>query len=75
MKKTESNWMNNPTKKQLILFTVIWLVGVFLLTISITDLFRETFFQKSNLIIYIMIITSAIATIKLHLNYRKNSAN
>jgi len=72
MKKSERNWINNPTKKQLILFTAIWVAGIFLLTIAITDMFRESFFQKRSLMIYILMIISTIATAKLHVNFRNN---
>ena len=70
MKKAQTNWMSNPTKKQLILFTLIWFIGIFLITISIADLFRESFFKNSNPITYVLIIMSTITIAKLYRNFQ-----
>jgi hypothetical protein len=71
MEIAKKNWMNNPSKMQLIAFTGLWLLGVLLLVLSVTDFFKESFFQKTSVIIYFLMIASTIATIKLHINYRK----
>ena len=72
MEKRETNWMNNPTKKQVILFTALWFVGNFLLVISLTDLFRENFFQQGSFMIYSLMTMSTVTIVKQHLNYLKH---
>ena len=72
METVKRNFIKNPTSKNLILFTLLWFVGIFLLTLSTTDLFSESFFQKKNVMIYFLMIGSTIATAKIHINYWKN---
>ncbi len=72
MKQVKTNWMNNPTRKQLILFTTLWILGITLLLLSMTDLFTESFFQKKNIIVYLLMIGSTLATFKLFRNFLNN---
>ena len=72
MKTDKRNFMKNPSIKNLVLFTLLWFVGILLLTLSTTDLFTESFFQKKYVMIYFLIIGSTIATGKLYFNYWKN---
>ena len=72
---TKRNFYHNPTSKTVIIFWVIWLISNMLLILSITDLLTESFFQKEYLMIYFLMIASTIATIKVQMNYRKNSLN
>lgn len=75
MEIAKKNWKNNPSKKNLILFTGLWFLGIALLILSTTDLFKESFFQKKNLMIYFLIVGSTLATAKLHCKYWKNKNN
>jgi hypothetical protein len=72
METIKRNIVYNQSKKNLILFTFIWILSITLLTLSITDLFTESFFQKRYSMIYILMIGSTIATRKIHINYWKN---
>ena len=72
MKTEKNNWIKNPTKRQIVLFTTLWLVGMFLLIISMTDLFNESIFQKKYLIVYFLIFGATSATFILHFNYWKS---
>jgi hypothetical protein len=74
METVKRNFIKNPTIKNLILFTLLWFVGILLLTLSTTDLFTESFFQKKYVIIYFLMIGSTIATGKLYFNYWKNKS-
>jgi hypothetical protein len=74
METIKRNFMKNPSIKNLILFTLLWFVGIILLTLSTTDLFTESFFQKKYVMIYFLIIGSTIATGKLYFNYWKNKS-
>lgn len=74
MEKETSNWMKAPTKTQLILFTLLSGFGITLLILVVTHLFTENPFRKQYLILHFLTLGSAIATIKLHVNYfTKNS--
>jgi hypothetical protein len=72
METTKRNYIKNPSKKNLILFTLLWLLGILLMTLSMTDLFAERFFQKKYFLLYILMIGSTLSTAKVFINYRKN---
>ena len=71
MKYKKNNWINNPSRKQIILFTLVYLIAVLLLVLSMTNLFTESIIQKKYIMIFFLIISSTLATIKVHLNYWK----
>ena len=68
-----NKWLDvkNPSKNNLIVFSLIWLISNALLIISITDLFSESFFQKKHVMIYVLMISSTYAVLKLFINYSK----
>lgn len=47
MKIHRTNFFKHPSKKVLIMFTVLWIIGISLLTLSMTDLFTERFVKKN----------------------------
>lgn len=71
MEKPSNNIFFNPTKKAVIIITILWVISNFLLLISITDLFTESFFQKKYVMIYFLMLGSTVAVVKLHRNYWK----
>ena len=72
METIKRNFIKNPSKKNLILFTLLWFLGITLLILSTTDLFIENFLQKRYIMIYFLMIGSTIATVKLYMNYWRN---
>ena len=72
MKDKKESFLKNPTKKHLIIFGLLWFISIILLTLSITDLFTESFFQKKYVMMYFLIIGSSITTGRLYFNYWKN---
>ena len=72
METVKRNFIKNPSIKDLILFTLLWFVGILLLTLSTTDFFTENFFQKKYVMTYFLMIGSTITTGKLYFNYWKN---
>ncbi|WNW02747.1 hypothetical protein RRF68_04880 [Tenacibaculum sp. HL-MS23] len=72
MKDKKNSFITNPTKKHIIIFGLLWFIGITLLTLSITDLFTESFFQKNYVMIYFLMIGSTMTTGKLYYNYWKN---
>jgi hypothetical protein len=70
-------WLDikNPSKNNLILFSLIWLISNGLLIISLTDLFSESFFQKKYFMIYLPMVISTYVVLKLFINYLKLNKN
>mgnify|MGYP001440439919 CR=1 FL=1 len=73
MKHQTANWIKNPSKKQLILFTILSTFGIVLTIAVITDLFTENPLKRKNLMLFLLGVGSMIATLKLHLAYWKKS--
>lgn len=73
MEAIKKSFISHPTKKTLFLFTLVWVLGMMLLTLSVTDLFTESFFQKGYLMIYFLMAASTLVTVKLYFNYWKNN--
>ena len=71
MKTKKNNWINNPSRKQLLLFTLVYFIAILLLVLSMTNLFTESIIQKKYIMIYFLIIGSTLAIIKVHHNYWK----
>lgn len=72
---TKKNILQNPTKTNLIVFTLLWMVSVILITLSVTDLFTESVFQKRYIPIFIIVLASSRMVAKLYYNYFKNKKN
>lgn len=70
MKKEES-WINNPTKKQLVLVGTLWFIGIFLLILAITYHFTKSFFGNVNLMLFFLMLGSTATFAKVLLNYFK----
>ena len=68
-----NKWLDvkNPSRNNLIVFSLIWLISNALLIISVTDLFSESFFQKKHIMIYGLMASSTYAVLKLFINYSK----
>lgn len=69
METKKRNFVESPSKKHIILFTSLWLLGIVLLVLSTTDLFTETFFQNKYAMIHLLMLGSTFAMGKFHLNY------
>jgi len=72
MKDKKESFLTTPSKKHLIIFGLLWFISIALLTLSITDLFTESFFQKNYTMMYFLMIGSTVAIGKLYFNYWKN---
>ncbi len=69
MGKVKTNWINNPSLKQLVLLTIVWAVGSLLLILSMTDFFTERFFQKNYVLVYFLMIGATWTMSKLYRSY------
>jgi len=70
--KSSITWFEKPTKKTLVIFGSLWFVGVSLLILAASDLFRESIFKNGNIILGLLVIMSTISTTKLFLRYYRN---
>ena len=68
-----NNWINNPTKKQLIFTILLGLTAFILLLLSMTNLFTETPFQRKYFILDFLLIGSALSIYKVCRSYYKNN--
>ena len=68
----KKNILQNPTKTNLIVFTLLWMVSVVLIILSVTDLFTQTVFQKRYIPVFIIVLASSRVIAKLYFNYFKN---
>ena len=62
----------DPTKTTVIVIAFLCFVGNCFLILAATDYFKETLFQKKNILIIGIMSMSIITTFKLYLNYLKN---
>ncbi|WP_028282202.1 hypothetical protein [Olleya marilimosa] len=69
---TKKNILQNPTKANLIVFTLLWMVSVVLIILSVTDLFTQTVFQKRYIPVFIIVLALSRVIAKLYFNYFKN---
>ena len=72
MEKIRHNYIKYPTRKFLLIFLVSWIISTFLIILSITNFFTESFFNSRYILMYYLMILSSISSIKLILNYKKN---
>jgi len=68
-------WIKNPTKKQLIFLTLIWLTGLLFLLLSMTNFFSESILNKKYFILYFLLLISVLAMAGVYKNYFKSRAN
>lgn len=70
-KVLKENWFTCPTTRNLFIIMTVWVTGTGLLVLSITNFFEESFFNKSFLMIYIMMFTSTWTVFEVARNYFK----
>ncbi len=63
------NFILNPTRKQLILYSILGVVGISLLVISETDLFTDSMFQSKYFLLNGLILLNVIMLGRMHYNY------
>ena len=68
-----ASWFECPSKKQLIILIIIWLFGIMLSILAISDLFSQNFFQIGFFLMYFMMIGATIAIIKIVSNYKRKA--
>lgn len=67
----KQNWTNNPTKKQVIQFSIAWFVTLILIILVLTNLFTEPFSFSKNPALCFLFITGSFGLIRVFINYFK----
>ena len=67
----EKNWIQNPSKKQVILFGIAWFVGALLLILASTNLFTESLFQRRYIATNVLMLLSTTTFVAVLVNYLK----
>ncbi len=69
-----NDFYNNPSKKTVIYFSILYVVSIILLILAITDLFTVSFFQGNQIVVYFLMGMSTLSLINLLRNYLKGSS-
>ena len=72
MEFKKAKWLTNPTKKQIILFSLIWLIYVLFALFIGSNFFTKNPFIKQNLWFFIIAFLPIINLITIYKNYFKN---
>lgn len=70
---TNNSWFTHPSKKILIVFIILWFIGFSCSILAATDAFEEKLFQPKNTMVLWLLLCSTLTTLKLVINYFKNS--
>ena len=64
--------MNQITKKELIVYSVIWLIGVFLFLLANTDRFAHGLVFKGQQMIWVLLVFSTVAVASFYVKYYRS---
>ncbi len=70
--KAATNYMLYPSKKILIIATLVWMLAMTLLVVSMTDVFTQSFFQNKYTVLYLIMFAAFLQMLRLYKNYFKN---
>jgi hypothetical protein len=70
--RTKNNWVENPTKKQALTFSIIGILSMILLLLSMTNFLTESPFQGKYITLFMLFISSTYTTTRIIRNYVKN---
>ena len=73
MKTKRDNWPKNPSRNQVLFISALWVIGNLLIILSMTDLFSESIFQRRYFLLYLLILVSTLATLKIIISYFKST--
>ncbi|MDE3214500.1 MAG: hypothetical protein KGM98_14820 [Bacteroidota bacterium] len=62
-------WLPNPTKKQLVVFSTVWVFGVLLILLASTNFFTESLFYKQNFVLFFLVLASSTVLIGIWKNF------
>lgn len=68
----KNNWVQNPTKTQLIISLMVYLNSVVIMFTAMTNFFQEQIHLKVNMVLLFLNIAVTFTMIKVVRNYFKN---
>lgn len=71
----KTNWLTNPTKKQLIAVLALYIVSLILILAVMTELFEKVPAFRENYMLMVVLIFATIAVAKISTNYFKDINN
>ncbi len=71
-KGKRANWVQNPTKNQVLAVIIAMLAGGFLSILAMSNLFTESPFQGKNTVMLLLILSTLILCIRVCRNYFAN---
>lgn len=66
------NLIEHPSKKIWLIFTSLSVIGIFLLLLSMSNLFTESIFKDGFMMLHFLILFNLFFVIKLNYHYFKN---
>jgi hypothetical protein len=75
MNNTRPHWISKPTKRHILLVSLLWFSGILLSILAMTDLFNENPLQRKNTLMLILQIGATLTYIKILRNYFQQSDN
>ncbi len=75
MKSKRPDWVTNPDKKHILLYSGLWITGVSLILLAATNFFTETPFIRKNILFPLLVIFSLVPIIQMIRNYFANKEN
>lgn len=71
----KTNWVQNPSKTQLIISLTAYLISLTTMVAAMTDFFRKPIDLKINIVLLLLNVGATVSIIKVVRNYYKNLNN
>jgi len=72
MLNDKSNWVKNPNKKQVVALSLIWVAGLTLMLLAMTNFFTESPFHRKNLSMAFILFAATFTVFNVYRNYLRN---
>ena len=72
---TNNSLLKNPSKKNILVFTIAVLLGLALILVASTDLFTKNPFKMKYLLFHMMSVFNIFCLAKMWKSYLKNNPN
>ena len=69
----QSKWFKTPSKTNLVVVSLVWLIGISIIVLEKTDIFQKSFFSTKYFFTYFVILFSLSVVVTVYRNYFKNS--
>ncbi|WP_207431201.1 hypothetical protein [Sabulibacter ruber] len=69
MANSTRNWLYRPTKKHVLLITIVWLMAMGLMILAMTQVFEQRIISRSNAGFLFLMFTSSLVVVGVYLNY------